>query len=121
VSVVDLGADHGPASDRAVRTDRCGLLRALELAARRALDVRLISREAFFEFYKVYDADDRRGKEARKGGGNFWNTQNVRLGKRFGGAVVRAAKEGRLLYQDAYRLTDLHGKTFDQFAKNLGF
>jgi Zn-dependent peptidase ImmA (M78 family) len=91
------------------------------VAARRALDVRLISREAFFEFYKLYVADDRRRRGARKGGGNFWNTQNVRIGKRFGAAVVRAAKEGRLLYQQAYQLTDLRGKTFDQFAKRLGY
>jgi Zn-dependent peptidase ImmA (M78 family)/transcriptional regulator with XRE-family HTH domain len=91
------------------------------VAARRALDIRLISREAFFEFYNLYHANDRRTSEARKGGGNFWSTQNVRIGKRFGGAVVRAAKEGRLLYQQAYQLTDLRGKTFDQFAKNLGY
>jgi Zn-dependent peptidase ImmA (M78 family)/transcriptional regulator with XRE-family HTH domain len=91
------------------------------VAARRSLDVKLISREAFFEFYNLYDEDERRTTEARKGGGNFWNTQNVRIGKRFGAAVVRAAKEGRLLYQQAYQLTDLRGKTFDQFAKNLGY
>ncbi len=45
----------------------------------------------------------------------------MRVGKRFGAAVVQAAREGRLLYQDAYRLTDLRGKTFDQFARNLGY
>jgi hypothetical protein len=30
-------------------------------------------------------------------------------------------KEGRLLYRDAYRLTGLHGKTFDRYADYLGF
>jgi hypothetical protein len=34
---------------------------------------------------------------------------------------VRAAKEGRLLYREAYQLTGLSGKTFDRFAENLGF
>ena len=36
-------------------------------------------------------------------------------------AVIRAVKEGRLLYRDAYRLTGLHGKTFDRYADPLGF
>ncbi len=36
-------------------------------------------------------------------------------------AVIRAVKEGRLLYRDAYRLTGLHGKTFDRYAVLLGF
>jgi hypothetical protein len=34
---------------------------------------------------------------------------------------VRAAREGRLLYREAYQLTGLHGKTFDRFAETLGF
>jgi Zn-dependent peptidase ImmA (M78 family)/transcriptional regulator with XRE-family HTH domain len=91
------------------------------VAARCALDVGLIPREAFFDFYRRYSEDERRTHTARTGGGNFWNTQNVRVGKRFGAAVVRAAKEGRLLYDEAYQLTGLHGKTFDQFAQNLGY
>ncbi|MCL5999730.1 MAG: XRE family transcriptional regulator [Chloroflexi bacterium] len=91
------------------------------VTARRALDVGLIPREAFFDFYNRYVEDDRRTQAARKSGGNFWNTQNVRIGRRFGTAVVRAAKEGRLLYQQAYQLTGLRGKTFDQFARNLGY
>ena len=57
------------------------------------------------------------GSDKKKStGGNFWNTQNVRIGQRFGLAVVRAAREGKLLYRDAYRLTGLHGDTFEKFA-----
>jgi len=44
----------------------------------------------------------------------------VRLGRRFARAVVRAAKEGKILYSEAYRLTGLHGKTFSEFAKSFG-
>ena len=36
-------------------------------------------------------------------------------------AVIRAARSGKLLYRDAYRLTGLYGRTFDQFAQQLGF
>ncbi|MBI1800154.1 MAG: ImmA/IrrE family metallo-endopeptidase [Chloroflexi bacterium] len=91
------------------------------VAARRALDAGLISRKAFSDFYSTYVKDERHTRSARKGGGSFWLNQNVRIGKRFGVAVVRAAKEGRLLYQQAYQLTGLRGNTFDQFAKNLGY
>lgn len=91
------------------------------VAARRVLDLELISRAAFFTFYNDYLEDVRRQRERQGGGGSFWNNQNVRLGQRFGSAVVRAAKEGRLLYRDAYRLTGLNGPTFDKFAERLGF
>jgi len=91
------------------------------VAARRALDLGLASRKQFFDFYSSYLEDERRRQARPSTGGNFWNTQNVRVGLRFGAAVVRAAREGRLLYREAYQLTGLHGKTFDRFAETLGF
>jgi Zn-dependent peptidase ImmA (M78 family) len=90
------------------------------VAARRALELGLIARSDFFAFYSAYQEDERRTRGAGSGG-NFWNTQNVRVGQRFGAAVVRAAKEGRLLYREAYQLTGMSGATFDRFAENLGF
>jgi Zn-dependent peptidase ImmA (M78 family) len=91
------------------------------VAARRALDLGLVSQKEFFDFYRSYQEDERRKQARPSTGGNFWNTQNVRVGQRFGAAVVRAAREGRLLYREAYRLTGLHGNTFDRFAETLGF
>lgn len=91
------------------------------VAARRLRDLGFISRERFFEFHEEYLADERRRKEKKADGGDFYNTQNVRVGKRFASAVIRAAKEGRLLYRDAYALTGLHGNTFDKYAESLGF
>ena len=89
------------------------------VAARRALDLRLISKPEFFQFYEK-DQDDwqqRKDKQReKKGGGDFYRTQDVRLGRRFASAVVRAAREGRMLYRDAYRLTDLQGETFNHYA-----
>jgi Zn-dependent peptidase ImmA (M78 family) len=90
------------------------------VAARRALDLDLIGRDAFFDFYRAYQADERRQAAKAKGGGDFYNNQNVRLGKRFARAVMSAAKEGRLLFREAYSLTGLHGGTFDKYAKELG-
>jgi Zn-dependent peptidase ImmA (M78 family) len=89
------------------------------VAARRALDLDLISRPAFFQFYEK-DRDEwrreRARRRARKTGGDFYRTQDVRLGRRFAIAVVRAATEGRVLYRDAYLLTDLRGETFSRYA-----
>jgi Zn-dependent peptidase ImmA (M78 family) len=90
------------------------------VAARRAADLALISRSAYFAFYHDYEADERRNRSSKEPGGSFWNSQNVRIGERFGTAVVRATKEGRLLYRDAYRLTGLRGDTFNKFAESVG-
>ena len=88
------------------------------VAARRALDLRLITRPEFFRFYEQDLADwlERRREQQKKAGGNFYATQNVRLGRRFSAAVVRAAREGRIAYQDAFRLTGMKGSTFQQYA-----
>lgn len=90
------------------------------VAARRVLDQELISRERFYTFLKAYRDDERRKVARKSPGGHFYRTQDVRIGHRFGSAVVRAARSGRLLYHDAYRLTGLYGRTFDQFAQQLG-
>lgn len=92
------------------------------VVARRALDLGLVSRDEFFDFYRHDQTEWARRKAAEKkkaGGPNFYDVQDVRLGKRFAYAVIRAAREGRLLYRDAYQLTDLRGDTFDRYADRL--
>jgi Zn-dependent peptidase ImmA (M78 family) len=93
------------------------------VAARRALDMGLINKSEFFEFYEKDQADWRarkaEQKRKQKGGPSFYDVQDVRLGKNFAYAVVRAAREGRLLYREAYQLTDLKGETFTQYASLL--
>lgn len=86
------------------------------VAARRALELGLIDRGVYADFHHAYAARER---AQPSDGGNFWNTQNDRLGRVFGAAVVRAAKEGRLLYREACMLTSLSGKTFNEFAKRV--
>jgi len=89
-------------------------------AARRALDLKYISKKRFFEFYNNY-AKDSKKRKPKGTGGDFWKNQGVRIGELFGSAVVQATLEGRLLYRDAYRLTGLKGKTFDNYVTQLGF
>jgi Zn-dependent peptidase ImmA (M78 family) len=89
------------------------------VVARRAKDLKMITAEEFFGFYKSYMSRERKKQDERPAGGNFWLTQNLRLGRRFGQAVIAAAQEGRLSYSDAYDLTRLYGDTFDRYARHL--
>jgi Zn-dependent peptidase ImmA (M78 family) len=89
------------------------------VAAMRAVDLGLVDRRTFGQFYASWQ-DSERSKRPAAGGGNFWNTQNVRLGKRFGAAVIRAVQEGRLLYRDAYSLTEVSTGSFDRFVEHFG-
>ncbi|MEK7137021.1 MAG: ImmA/IrrE family metallo-endopeptidase [Patescibacteria group bacterium] len=90
------------------------------VAARRALDLQLIQRAEFLDFYNAYLEDERRAATQRPEGGDFYSTQNARVGRRFTHAVVRAVKEGKLLYAEAYRLTGLYGTAFVRYAASLG-
>ena len=90
------------------------------VAVRRALDLTLINRARFLEFYRDYISKERRSASRQEGGGNFYANQNLRVGRRFAVHVIRAAREGKLLYSEAYRLTGLHGKTFQLYAASIG-
>ncbi|MBU1782269.1 ImmA/IrrE family metallo-endopeptidase [bacterium] len=86
------------------------------VCARRALDLGFIEKLSFIQFYQDYLSDERRKSAKRPPGGNFYATQNMRIGHRFFEAVICATKEGRLLYRDAYQLTGLSCQTFDKYA-----
>jgi Zn-dependent peptidase ImmA (M78 family) len=90
------------------------------VVARRALDLGLISRTEFFDFYNMRQAFYRDLKSKKSSGGDYYNNLNVRVGKRFASAVIRATREGKLLYSEAYRLTDMHGRAFDNYAAKIG-
>jgi len=91
------------------------------VAARRAWDLRLIGQDGFFRFYREYTCEERRTKTTSPRGGNFYNNQNTRLGERFASEVVRAAKEGRIQFREAYSLTGLYGTAFKNYVQYLGF
>lgn len=88
------------------------------VVARRALDLGYISRTEFRAFYRDYMARER--EKAPADGGNFYNSQNLRVGRRFVEAVVHAVREDRLLYRDAYQLTGLYGRVFEDYTRALG-
>lgn len=88
------------------------------VAARRALDLNLITRNEFYDFYNDYLKRFSPSKNETSGG-DFYNNQFNRIGKRFANTVIQAVNEGSLLYRDAYKLTGLTAKTFDKFADKL--
>ena len=85
------------------------------VAARRALDLDLIHRDEYLDSYgELY-------KETRKGrGGGFYVTANLRIGERFARAVISAARDGKILYREAYNLTGLDRAAFEKYAALLG-
>lgn len=90
------------------------------VVARRALDLALIGRSEFFDFYNAYLERERRNAAHQAEGGNFYSTQNLRLGRRFAETLVRATLEGKVPYREAFRLTGLYGGAFDRYAGALG-
>ncbi len=89
------------------------------VVGRRAMDLRLVNRETFFEFYESYTAQERK-KIDRTGGGDFYKNQNARVGAKFATNVIRAALDGRLSFKEAYDLTGLRGGAFQEYARRLG-
>jgi len=89
------------------------------VAGRRAMDLRLVGREVFFDFYSAYTKRERLRARASSGG-DFYNNQNTRVGPAFATSVIRAALGGRLSFKEAYDLTGLRGGAFQRYAKRLG-
>ena len=89
------------------------------VAARRALDLDLIDRVTFLDFYEEHKNAEWATVQTAQGGGNFWINQIWRVGPRFASTVFCAVKEGRLTYIDAYSLTDLKGDTFENIPDHM--
>ena len=87
---------------------------------RRAMELRLIKRNEFFSFYRDYTQKEYREKAAKPDGGSFYNSQNTRVGRLFATRVMRAAKEGRIGFKEAYDLSGLNGGAFQEYARKLG-
>ena len=90
------------------------------MIGRRAMDLGLVEREEFFGFYNDYIQREHQKQEAGASGADFYNSQNVRVGQLFARQVIRAAKEGRIGFKEAYDLTGLNGGTFQEYARKLG-
>lgn len=54
-------------------------------------------------------------RKKSSGGGNFYKTSVKRVGKLFAIHVRSAVRDRQLSYTEAYRLTNLYGRTYDKF------
>jgi len=84
--------------------------------ARRALDLGVLSKPAFFTFYNEFMERFRLKKEEQGSGGNFYATARKRISVSFASYVNQAIKQDKILYRDAYRITGLKGDTYNNFV-----
>jgi Zn-dependent peptidase ImmA (M78 family) len=87
---------------------------------RRYKDVGKLTTERFWDEYNDEIAR-LRSVAPGGGGGNFYATEGVRVGKRFSRALVGSVLEGHTLYRDALRLLAMKKiGTFHEFAHSIG-
>lgn len=92
------------------------------VAARRLLDMGFIARAEFFRFYNEWQQNELRiahKKAEDDSGGNYYASQNIRIGNRFGDLLTRSVQAGTTLYTDAWRLTGLKKNTFQEYAQKI--
>ncbi len=88
--------------------------------ARRLFDLDIYSKPQFFTFYNAYKAWwDIKKENEDSGGGSFYANQPYRVGIKFFETITTATTSGKLLYTDAYKLTNLYGSTFSNFKTHL--
>lgn len=84
---------------------------------RRALELKCIGKEEFMAFYNYYlEKLKNEQLRPRRTGGEFYNTTISRLGRNFTNAVIYQAVTGNIQYTDAFKLTGLRNKTFNNLV-----
>jgi Zn-dependent peptidase ImmA (M78 family)/transcriptional regulator with XRE-family HTH domain len=109
------GGDLGEAVQRLARVFKVSSLVIL----RRLHDIGALGRD---EMWRAYRAElDRLKTLPRKSGGDFYNTQPVRVSKRFARALIAHTLEGHTLYRDAFRMLGISRvETFQELGRGLG-
>ncbi len=87
------------------------------VVARRAHDLCLMSDTEYKAFWAMYSQRQLRIKK-KSTGGSFYLTSVKRVGRNFAIHVRNAVNNKQLSYTEAYRLTGLYGKTYDNFMTN---
>lgn len=88
------------------------------VCARRALDLGLVSEAEFASSVARHrDEVEKAALESGSGGGNYYLTKAYRVGHVFGEAVFVATQTRRITYREAFRLTGLNAKTFDEYFR----
>ena len=88
---------------------------SLWVIARRALELRLIKEKEYWTFVSKLQEDYR--KKAKKIALNYNRLQTLKVSKRFVKAVASEALSGRMLLQDAWRLTGIRPEKLADYAR----
>ncbi|GHV44294.1 DNA-binding protein [Synergistales bacterium] len=94
---------------------KCGAV----VIARRALDNGFISQDEYNAFAKEAREKYIKAKKDKTSGGNYYITAKSRIDNRFMLALESSVREGRLLFTDAYRMTNTNIDTFNKLAKEM--
>lgn len=112
-------------SGRALDEEVARLLRLFKVSSlvmlRRLFDLGALSHKQFAAAYAAELGRLAHVKEQASGGGNFYNTETVRVSRRFAAALLASTLEGNTLYRDAARLLGIKNvSTLNEFASRLG-
>lgn len=91
---------------------------------RRAHELGCITRDDFFRIYGDYkralEVDSGLHRAKRVGGPSYYVVQKSMLGELFADTVFEGVKSERLLFSDAYKLTDMKARSFEKFYAEEG-
>jgi Zn-dependent peptidase ImmA (M78 family)/transcriptional regulator with XRE-family HTH domain len=123
VPIASLSQEYSQGSDLTTELDRLARYYKVStlVVLRRIFDAELMTRKTY---QSAYDAELGRVMalaDDRGSGGNFYNTQPVRVSKRFARALITDTIEGRTLHRDAFRLLGFKKfSTFEELGQRLG-
>ncbi len=89
------------------------------VVARKAKDTGFIDEDTFFRVYRRYKDGMPEVAKLGKGGGNYFNTKQYRLGAVFSEAVLTAVHSAYLSYRDAYDLTGMSAPSFKTYFEEV--
>ena len=89
------------------------------VVARRALDQRFITKNAYNEIVDNVTTKSCEMKAISSTGGNYYATMATRLDTRFLFALASSVTDGTTLYTDAYRLTKTNRTTFNKLLETV--
>jgi Zn-dependent peptidase ImmA (M78 family) len=117
--LLDPNATIADVAQRVARLFKVSTLVAL----RRLFDVGWLDWSVYHRAYSdELDRVARLVDEREAEGGNFYNTQPVRVSKRLARALIASTLEGQTLYRDAFQMLGVRKQsTFDELAHRLGY